>query len=352
MNLDRRNALKLSLAFAAVGEILDPEAALRAQQTAPRSGVVDVAEYWSQFYDDTTSNKGPNDAPLAKKSRKTVYLHCPDTGEQLQYANNLTRTVCPSIAGDVQVRMAVSQYRPSTGDTSVDVSHFRIDATQTFDFMNIVAPLSWATIASITPDKKMSKLPTIDQFGFKAEATTPTASSNIKRVVLPRGVGKFAVNVTRPANPEMVQVVSSVSTTVTAVLSMMTLPAISVPAIKVFSALLGKWQSHGTVIMNGNLTPVIATSVTPPNVPMPQDPMPLTNGYYVMFPQEHQEELAKEFSNLTVQNGFLVHKDAAVGDDLDTRAKNAVPGVSYASLRMYVDKAPDNDCYTDSQRPS
>jgi hypothetical protein len=163
-------------------------------------------------------------------------------------------------------------------------------------------------------------------------------------VILPSGVGKFAVNLTRPANPEMVQIVSTVSTAVTAVLSMMTLPAISVPAVKVFSALFGKWQSHGTVIMNGNLTPVIATSVVSPDLQMPQDPMPLTNGYYLMFPQEHQDELAKEFANLTVQNGFLVHKDAASSDDLQTRAKQAVPGVSYASLRVYVDKAAAAGC--------
>jgi hypothetical protein len=117
-----------------------------------------------------------------------------------------------------------------------------------------------------------------------------------------------------------------------------------VPAIKIFSELLGKWQGHATVIMNGNLTPVIATSTTPTDVPMPQDPMPLPSGYYVMVPQEHQDELNSELPNLTVQNGFLVHKDAAQTDDLTTRASKAVPGVSYATLRMYCSKAPANGC--------
>ena len=322
MNISRRDALKLSAALASVGSMVNPESAARAQQLAPKAGVVDVSEYWSRFYDDTVSSKGPNTSPLAKKSRKTVYLHCADTGKELQYADNLTKTVCPAIDGDVQVKIAISQYRPSTGDASVDVSHFRIDATQTFDYMNLVAPLSWATIASLTPDKNIAKLPTIDQLGFKAEAATPTAAENVKQVVLPSGVGKFAVNLTRPANQEMITIVSTVSTV----------------------ELFGKWQSHGTVIMNGNLTPVIATSVTPPNIPMPQDPMPLTNGYYLMYPQEHHDELVKEFQNLTVQNGFLVHKDAASTDDLQSRAKQAVPGVSYASLRIYVEKAPAGNC--------
>jgi hypothetical protein len=344
MSISRRDAIRLSAALAAVGSLVDAEAAAHAQQNAPLTGVVDVSDYWSRFYDDTVSNKGPNDAPLAKRSRKTIYLHCADVGKDLQYADNLPRTACPAISGAVQVKLAISQYRPGTGDTSVDTSHFRIDATQTFDYMNLIAPLSWATIASITPDKDISKLPTIDQLGFKEEAAAPSAGENVKQVVLPSGVGKFAVNITRPADPQMTKIVGTVSTAVTSVLSMMTLPAISVPAIKVFSALFGKWQSHGTVIMNGNLTPVIATSVTPPELTMPQDPMPLTNGYYLMFPQEHQEELTKEFPNLTVQNGFLVRKDAPSTDDLHTRAKSAVQGVSYASLRVYVDKAPAGGC--------
>jgi hypothetical protein len=352
MNMNRRDALKLSAAFVSIASLLDAEKAARAQQAAPRTGVVDVSEYWSRFYDDTVSSKGPNTSPLAKRSRKTVYLHCADTGKELQYTDNLTNTVCPAISGNVRVKLAISQYRPSTGDASVDITHLRIDATQTFDYMNLIAPLSWATIASITPDKNIVKLPTIDQLGFKAEATKPTASENVKEVVLPSGVGKFAVNLTRPANPEMTTIVSTVSTAVTAGLSMMTLPAISVPAIKVFSELFGKWQSHGTVIMNGNLTPVIATSVTPPDVPMPQDPMPLTNGYYIMYPQEHHDELSKEFANLTVQNGFLVHKDAASSDDLEVRAKQAVPGVSYASLRVYVDKAPAAGCTSTPSKSS
>ena len=349
MNVTRREAIGLSLAFASLGELLDPEQVAKAQQNAPTAGSVDVADYWARFYDDTVENKGPNESPLAKRSRKTLYLHCPDTGSGLSYAENLPRTACPAISGDVQVKLAVSQYRPSTGDTSVDISHFRIDATQTFDYMNLIAPLSWAAIASITPDKSTAKLPTIDQLGFKEAAADPAAENSVKQIVLPNGVGKFAVNVTRPANPTMTEIFKSASVGVSAVLSMMTLPAISVPAVKVFSTLIGKWQSHGTVIMNGNLTPVIATSVTPPGIVIPQDPMPLTNGYYVMFPQEHKPELEQEFANLTLQNGYLVHKDAVATDDLDTRARKAVPGVSYASLRVYVEKAPPGGCSSKPQ---
>jgi len=63
-----------------------------------------------------------------------------------------------------------------------------------------------------------------------------------------------------------------------------------------------------------------------------------------MVPKEHQDELNSELPRLTVQNGFLVHTDAAQTDDLTTRAEKAVPGVSYATLRLYCSKAPVNGC--------
>jgi hypothetical protein len=341
MEITRREAVALMTAFATMAEQLDPVAFGQAVTSAP-GNPVDVAGYWSNFYRDTVIRKGANNAALASAKRRTLYLHSPDSGKAIVYAENIPPNTLPAINGDVLVKMAVSQYRPGKGDVSTDISHLRIDASQTFDYMNLVAPLSWASIASITPDKEISKLPSIDQLGFNAQASSDGA--NLQQLTLPSGVGKMAVNVTRPANPAFTQIVKTTSTTVTTALSMMVLPAISIPAIKVFSELFGKWQSHATVIMNGNLTPVIATSVTPTDIPLPQDPMPLPSGYYVMFPEEHEPELKTQFANLVVQNGFLVQKDAPASDDLVTRAQNAVPGVSYATLRLYCSKAPASGC--------
>jgi len=334
-------------AFAAMANAYDPEAFARAAQTQPSPAhAVDVAGYWSNFYDDTVTTKGANKAALANPKRKTVYLHSPDSGQAVVYAENIPKTQLPAISGDVLVKMAVSQYRPGHGDISTDVSHLRIDATQTFDYMNLVAPLSWAVLASLAPPTttQMAKLPTLDQLGLNAQQAQDKAGQNLHQMTLPSGLGKLAVNVTKPSNPVFAEIIKTTSTAVSAGLSMMVLPAISVPAIKIFSELLGKWQGHATVIMNGNLTPVVATSTTPADVPMPQDPMPLPSGYYVMVPEEHQAELNSELPQLVVQNGFLVHKDAAQTDDLQTRASKAVPGVSYATLRMYCSKAPANGC--------
>ncbi len=342
MEYTRREAIGIMAAFAAVANAYDPKAFAEAAQMQP-THAVDVAGYWSNFYNDTVATKGANKAALANEKRKTVYLQAADSGKPIVYAENIPRTTLPAITGDVTVKMAVSQYRPGHGDISTDVSHIRIDATQTFDYMNLVAPLSWALLASLTPDKGTSKLPTLDSIGLN-DLSKQQTGTNLHEMTLPAGVGKLAVNVTKPSNPVFAEIIKTSSKLVTAGLSMMVLPAISVPAISIFTELLGKWQGHATVIMNGNLTPVIATSVTPENVPMPQDPMSLPSGYYVMVPKEHQDELNSELPKLTVQNGFLVHADAPQTDDLTTRAEKAVPGVSYATLRFYCSKAPANGC--------
>jgi hypothetical protein len=62
----------------------------------------------------------------------------------------------------------------------------------------------------------------------------------------------------------------------------------------------------------------------------------LLSGDYLMLPQEHTDELAKELPNLDLIQGYLVRKDADPNLPLQTRAQSAVPGVTYASMRVSV----------------
>jgi hypothetical protein len=344
MEMSRRDALSLAAAFAAMSQV-DIDAFAQAASNEPQGPLVDVAGYWSNFYDDRVLK---SKKALPSAGRQTIYAHSPDTGQPIVYADTIPPATLPAIDGDVLVKLAISQYRPTNGDISTDISHLRLDASSAFPYMNVVAPLSWATIASFTPNKDVSKLPTIDTLGYGASAPKADEANNptkgIKQITLPNGVGTFAVNVTQPAtNTNFVTIVESASVAVTSILSMMTLPAISVAAIKVVTELFGKWESRARVIMNGHLVPVIATSKAPEGVPVPQNPMPLKNGYYVMLPEAHKAELDKEIQDLIMFNGFLVHKDDKA-PELTDRAKNAVPGVSYATLRLYCDKAPADSC--------
>jgi hypothetical protein len=62
----------------------------------------------------------------------------------------------------------------------------------------------------------------------------------------------------------------------------------------------------------------------------------LLSGDYLMVPQKHTDDLAKELPNLDLVQGYLVRKDADPSQPLQTRAQNALPGITYASMRVSV----------------
>jgi phosphatidate phosphatase PAH1 len=55
-----------------------------------------------------------------------------------------------------------------------------------------------------------------------------------------------------------------------------------------------------------------------------------------MVPQKHTEELARELPNLDLIQGYLVPKDANPNLPIEQRAEGAVPGITYASMRVSV----------------
>jgi hypothetical protein len=62
----------------------------------------------------------------------------------------------------------------------------------------------------------------------------------------------------------------------------------------------------------------------------------LLSGDYLMIPQKHVDELAKELPNLDLVQGYLVHKDADPNLPIQSRAEGALPGVTYATMRISV----------------
>jgi hypothetical protein len=55
-----------------------------------------------------------------------------------------------------------------------------------------------------------------------------------------------------------------------------------------------------------------------------------------MIPQRHVADLAKELPNLQLDGGYLVNKEADPNLPLQNRAESAVPGVTYATMRLSV----------------
>jgi hypothetical protein len=117
---------------------------------------------------------------------------------------------------------------------------------------------------------------------------------------------------------------------------MVALPAISVPALSAFTEALSYWEDRTRFIMAGNLTTALATQQAMADPDRDDRYIGLLSGDYLMLPQMHTDELAKELPNLDLVQGYLVRKDADPNLPLQARAQSAVPGVTYASMRVSV----------------
>jgi hypothetical protein len=226
----------------------------------------------------------------------------------------------------------LSQFRPGSGDQSEKASQLRVDATQTSPLMNLFAPLAWTAIASIAPNNA-GKIPSLDQLGFKSDQATSSTS----HILLTSGTGKVAVNISRAPNDSgFLKVLKVMMTGLKVVAPLVTLPAISTPALNAFSEAFAYWEDRTRFIMNGNLVNAIATQQAMANPEHESTYIGLVSGDYVMVPQKHTDELASQLPNLDLAQGYLVRKDADKNLPVSKRAETAIPGVTYATMHIAV----------------
>ena len=297
------------------------------------NGFFDSVNPYSQNYGNKASSRGPKDQ-LPDPAAETQYLHYKGDTKRLRYATDIGKEELLDHDGDVAVSIALSQYRPtagSNGETSTRAAQLRVDTTQIHPYMNILAPLAWTAIASVEPNKagKVS----LDQLGFR----TPQAQQGTSKILLTQGTGKLAVNVSKAASTSMfVKALNIIMQGSKIIAPMVTLPAISVPALSAFTEALSYWEDRTRFIMAGNLTSAVATQQAHADPDREDRYIGLISGDYLMVPQEHTAELAKELPNLDLIQGYLVRKDADPNLPLQERAQIAVPGVTYASMRVSV----------------
>ena len=307
----------------------------------------DAYEFWSGFFDSVHGS--PNfqqgaragTAGLADPAAETQYLHYKADAKQLRYATDITHDELLDHDGDVAVSIQLSKFRNGTGTDNTKNQQLRIDATQTHAYMNLLAPLAWTAIASLKPGIG-GKMPSLDQLGFKSDQAT-SATSNI---LLTKGTGKLAVNVSQPPNDtQFVKILKVMITGAKLVAPMVVLPAISVPALSAFSEAFGYWEDRTRFVMNGNLTTAIATQQAMSEPARDDSYIGLLSGDYVMVAKKDTEQLAKELPNLDLTQGWLVRKDADASKPLEARKDDAVPGMTYTTMRLAV-KPIDGSCPT------
>jgi hypothetical protein len=312
-----------------------------AQQDSSEDTPHDSYSFWSGFFDSVNpyspnygqkaATRGPADQ-LPDPTAMTQYLHYKTDEKRLRYATDISKDELLDHDGDVAVSIGLSQYRPGSGDSNVHASQLRVDATQSRPYMNIIAPLAWTAIASLKPDKA-GKIPSLDQLGFKSIQATQGTS----KILLNEGTGKLAVNISKAAAKSVfVKALNVMITGAKMAAPLVSLPAISVPALSSFTEALSYWEDRTKFLMAGNLTTAVATRQALADPDREDRYIGLISGDYLMVPQKHTADLAKELQNLDLVQGYLVRKDADQTVPLETRAQAAVEGITYASVRVSV----------------
>jgi hypothetical protein len=344
MSVSRRRFVA-DASFLGLLTALLPEIALAAddvQQSPVEDTPHDSYDFWNGFFDSVnpmspnygqkSATRGPADQ-LPDPAAETQYLHYNDTAKRLRYATDIGRDELLDHDGDVAVSIALTQYHAATtgGSEPPRAAQLRVDTTQIHPYMNIIAPLAWTAIASLEPNK--AGRISLEQLGFR----NPQAAEGTSKILLTQGTGKLAVNVSKAAKTSIfVKALNVIMQGAKVVAPIVTLPAISVPALSAFTEALSYWEDRTKFIMAGNLTSAVATQQAYTDPDRESRYIGLLSGDYLMVPQKHTDDLAKDLPNLDLVQGYLVRKDADPNQPLEARAQNAIPGITYASMRVSV----------------
>ena len=199
---------------------------MQKHRTTPTNSGMDSSTASTPLSPDYKKGARAGSAGLADPAAETQYLHYK---ADVQTAS-LCHRHCPErVAGPrrrCHRRHSALQFRPGSGTDKSKNQQLRIDATQTHAYMNLLAPLAWTAIASLKPN--VAGKISLDDLGFKSDQAT-SATSNI---LLTKGTGKLAVNVSQPPNDtQFVKILKVIITGAKLVAPMVVLPAVSVPAL-------------------------------------------------------------------------------------------------------------------------
>lgn len=342
MSVSRRQFIAEGSALGAFATLL-PELAKTpsaAPQASAEEAPHDSYNFWNGFFDSVdpysanygkrAGTRGPKDK-LPDSAIQTQYLHYKADAKQLRYATDIGKEELLDHEGDVAVSLALAHYRPGSAEKNETASQLRVDTVQIHPMLNLFSPLSWTAIASLAPDKAGNI--SLESLGFQS----PKATQGTSKIVLTGGVGKLAVNISKaPHTSVFVKALKVMISAAKAVAPLVTLPAISVPAMSAFTDVLSYWEDRTKFLMAGNLTGAVATLQAIEDPDRESSFIGLVTGDYMMIPLKHVEELGKELPNLDLIQGHLVRKDADPNLPLQVRAQSAVPNVTYASMRVTV----------------
>ena len=355
--MDRRSFFSNMMAAAAfsgaLGEIISPKELMAALEADVPQGT--HQQFWNDFFDDVDPTKphavgarGPGGAPIdqpvsshLEQDKLPRFFHYDDSNG-LRFAEKIDRIELPKMIGAAVVSMSVSGFHASEADSKkigdASGAQLQLHATQTKAIAEFIAPLAWASLASVFSDKA-KKLPTVGELNFTDEdGSTGTSGNN--RILLPDSEGKLALNLTVPDKNSLLHKVISYGLKGAGLAApLVSLPAISVPAIKAFTSFYQTLVQRAGFIINSPLKDVVASYNAVDSGNMHADALRLLTGQYVIVPSSSSSAVSEQMDNLKMLNGYLVPKSIANNADPMEVAKSALPNVTYATLKVSVQPA-------------
>jgi hypothetical protein len=357
--MNRRNFFSNMMAAAAfsgaLGEGISPKELLAALEADVPQGT--HQQFWNGFFDDVDPTKphavgarGPGGAPIdqpvsshLEQDKLPRFFHYDDS-KGLRFAEKIERAELPKMDGAAVVSMSVSGFHASEQDSKrigdASGAQLQLHATQTKAIAEFIAPLAWASLASVFGDKA-KKLPTVGELNFMDEdGSTGTSGNN--RILLPDSEGKLALNLTVPDKNSLLHKVISYGLKGAGLAApLVSLPAISVPAIKAFTSFYQTLVQRAGFIINSPLKDVVASYNAVDSGNMHADALRLLTGQYIIVPSSSSSAISEQMDNLKMLNGYLVPKSIPNNADPMDVAKSALPNVTYATLKVSVQAASD-----------
>jgi len=208
-------------------------------------------------------------------------------------------------------------------------AQLRIDVLQNKSLMNILDPMAWTSLAGLFPDKS-GKLPPMQDLSFDPA----TSWEKMQKIILPGGVGKWAVNLSMAhKESQFVSIMKSLTTEVNRFAPVLGLPAISMTALKGFCSLYGAFEQRTTFLLNSFPQLAFATQAAR-EVSETQQGMNLITGDYVLVPHTYNAQLTPYLDKLELRQGYLVSKDAPSSSSIFDLAANLKPDITYLSANF------------------
>jgi hypothetical protein len=288
----------------------------------------DSYDFWNGFFDSVNPysqnyGKEVRDAraqadQLPDPAAETQYLHYSTDTKRLRYATDIRQG---GVAGPRRRRGR--EHRPvAIPPGNGDAKCSRLAASRGHHADPPVhehhcsAGLDRHRIARADKAGKVS----LDQLGFK----TPQAQQGTSKILLTQGTGKLAVNVSKaPSNSVFVKALNIIMQGAKIAAPWSRCRPSACRRSAHFTEVLSYWEDRTRFVMAGNLTSAVATQQAHADPDREDRYIGLLSGDYLMVPQKHTDELAKELPNLDLVQGYLVRKDADPNLPLQTRAQNA-----------------------------